>query len=328
LSGARRCIMAGAMSVLIAHGIAAQRGAADEGALEFLLPVGARFVAIGQSGVASVRGPEALWWNPAGIVRANREIQITNVTNQLGALSDLSFGAVYSLPRVMSFGLGLRYVNYGVFEARDTQGTITGSFTNTAYVLGATFAASFGNRLSAGMTPKLLVVNFNCTGTCPNNPQNNPITGAVDAGVQYALKRDSSITIGAAVRNLGFALQFNDSPQSDVLPQRVDVGIDVAPKLPQFPGLGVRGSAAMVVRIGGEAANSGPGFRVGGEVSWLKQYYGRAGYVHAGPGDDSGPTLGAGINAGRWQIDFARFISENGSASGIRPTFISLGYSF
>lgn len=328
MSGVRRGIMAGALSVLIAHGIAAQRSSGDEGAPEFLFPTGARFVAIGQSGVATVRGAEALWWNPAGIVRANREIQINNTSNQLAALSDLSLGAVYSLPRVMAFGLGLRYVNNGLFEARDLQGAVTGSFTNTSYVTGATFAAPFGNRLSSGMTLKLLVVNFNCTGTCPNNPQNNPVTGAVDAGVQYAVTRDSTVTIGAAVRNLGFALQFNDSPQSDVLPRRADFGIDVAPKLAQYPGLEVRGSAAMVLRIGGDDANSGPGFRVGGEVSWLKQYYGRAGYIHAGPGDDSGPTLGAGINVGRWQIDFARFISENGAPSGVRPTFFSLRYSF
>jgi hypothetical protein len=80
--------------------------------------------------------------------------------------------------------------------------------------------------------------------------------------------------------------------------------------------------------VGGETATSGPGFRVGGEVSWLKQYYGRAGYVHAGPGDDSGPTLGAGINVGSVRIDFARFISENGAATGNRPTFFSLTYSF
>jgi hypothetical protein len=316
------------MSVLIAHGIAAQRGSADEGAPEFLFPVGARFVAIGQAGVATVRGAEAVWWNPAGIVRANREFQANFTTNQLAALTDLSVGAVYSLPQVMSFGVELRYVNNGEFEAVDTQGAVTGSFTNTSYVLGATFAAPFGNRLSAGMTLKLLVVNFDCTGTCPNNPQNNPVTGAVDAGVQYAVKRDSSITIGAAVRNLGFALQFNDSPQSDVLPRRLDVGVDVAPKLPQYPGLEVRGAAAMVLRVGSTASNSGPGFRLGGEVSWLKQYFGRAGYIHAGPGDDSGPTLGAGINRGRWRVDFARFISENGAATGVRPTFLSLTYSF
>jgi hypothetical protein len=328
LSGVRRGILAGAMSVLIAHGIAAQRSSGEEGAPEFLFPVGARFVAIGQAGVATVRGAEAVWWNPAGIVRANRELQINNTTNQLGALSDLSLGAVYSLPRVLSFGLALRYVNNGVFDAFDTQGTPTGSFTYSSYVLGATFAAPFGSRLSAGMTLKLLVVNFDCTGTCPNNPQNNPVTGAVDGGVQYALKRDSTITIGAAVRNLGLALQYNDSPQSDVLPRRVDVGIDVAPKLPQYPGLEVRGAVATVLRVGGESANSGPGFRVGGEVSWLKQYYGRAGYIHAGPGDDSGPTLGAGLKVARWHIDFARFISENGAATNTRPMFVSLTYSF
>jgi hypothetical protein len=229
----------------------------------------------------------------------------------------------------MSFGLGLRYVNYGSQEAATDPNGASGRFVSAAYILAATFAAPFGNRLSVGTTLKLLTIPFACTGTCPNRPQNKPVTGAVDAGAQYALRRDSSITVGVALRNLGFALQFNDAPQSDALPRRLDMGIDIAPKLSQYPGLGVHAAAAAVFRVGSEAAGSGPGYRVGGEVSWLNRYYGRAGFIHAGPGDDSGPTLGAGINVGtRWQIDFARFLSENGAAAGLRPTYFSLRYSF
>jgi hypothetical protein len=233
------------------------------------------------------------------------------------------------LPRVMSFGLGLRYVNYGTQDAAvDPTSGLTGSFSIQSYVLGATFAAPFGDRLSVGTTVKALIINFNCTGTCPNHPQNDPLTGAVDVGVQYALKRDTSFTVGMSIRNFGFALQFNDAPQSDVLPRRLDLGIDIAPKLPQYPGLGVHAATSVVLRVGNEAANSGPGYRFGGEVSWLNQYFGRAGYIYAGPGDDSGPTLGGGILRGRWQIDIARFLSENGAAAGIRPTYLSLRYIF
>jgi len=328
LSGLRRWIVAGALSSLAVHATAAQTGTSGEGAQELLFPIGAKSVALGQSIVATIAGAEAVWWNPAGVVRSSREFQVNSTASLPGADSDLSLSAAYSLPHVMAFGLGLRYVNYGLGESTiDPNGT-TGSYNVASYIFGATFAAPFGNRLSVGTTLKILTVDFSCTGTCPQQPQNDPVTGAVDAGVQYFVRRDSTISVGAAFRNLGFALQFNDSPQSDVLPRRADIGINVAPKLPQYPGLEVRGAAAMVLRVGSEAANSGPGYRLGGEVSWLKQYYGRAGYIYAGPGDDSGPTLGAGINAGRWQIDFARFISENGAAAGVRPTFFSLRYSF
>lgn len=323
----RRWFGAAALLFGVARGAAAQTGVAAEGAAEFLLPVGARSVALGQAVVASVPGAEAIWWNPAGLVGARREFQLNSTTSLLGTEADLAAVAAYSLPHVMSFAAGIRYVNYGAQEAA-VDGPTTGSFTIAGYVLAATFAAPFGDRLRIGTTLKMLTINFNCTGTCPNNPQNNPITGAVDAGVQYAIKRDSTILIGAAVRNLGAALQYNDSPQSDVLPGRFDAGLEFAPKLPQYPGLGVRASGSVVLRVGSEAANSGPGFRVGGEASWLNQYFGRAGYIHAGPGADSGPTLGFGLSRGRWQIDFAQFLSENTAAAGVRPTYISLRYSF
>jgi hypothetical protein len=331
----RRWVVTGVLSLFAVHTLAAQTGAAVEGGFEFVSPVGARSMGLGLAVVPNVAGSEAIWWNPAGVVRARREIQVnsTSSISSAGSLAaaeaDVSISAAYTVPRVMSFGLGLRYVNYGSQEAATDPNGASGTFVSAAYLLAASFAAPFGSRLSVGTTLKVLTIPFDCTGTCPNHPQNNPVTGAVDAGAQYAVRRDSSITLGVALRNIGFALQFNDSPQSDALPRRLDMGIDIAPKLSQYPGLGVHVAAAAVFRVGSEAAGSGPGFRVGGEVSWLNRYYGRGGYINAGPGDDSGPTIGAGFNVStRWQIDFARFLSENGAAVGLRPTFFSLRYSF
>jgi hypothetical protein len=301
---------------------AAQTGFVVEGAEQFLAPLGARAMGMGQAVVASSLGAESVWWNPAFIARASREFLVGSVSGMPIAESDLSSVGVYSIPRVISLALAVRYINYGQQEAGID--SVTGAFGNSAYIVGATFAAPFGNRLAIGTTLKVLTIGFDCTGTCPNQPQSNPVTGAVDIGAEYIATHDSTITFGAAIRNVGSKLQFNDAPQADLLPGRIDLGVEVAPKLAQYPGLGVRLSTAAVTRI---TNVFGPGFRFGGEVSWLNQYFARGGYVVNGP-TGSGPSVGGGIAAGRWRIDFAQFLSDDSRESGLRPTYLSVRYSF
>lgn len=320
-----RRIIAGCFALAGAVGTAAaQAGSAAEGATEFVFPLGARAMGLGQAVVASSLGAESVWWNPAFIARAPREVLVGAVSGMPAAESDVSSVGVYTIPRVISIALALRYVNYGQQDAGVDQFGRTGSFFSSAYVLGATFAAPFGDRFAVGTTLKVLTIGFDCTGTCPNQPQNNPVTGALDIGAQYIARHDSTVTFGAAIRNVGSKLQFNDSPQADPLPGRIDVGVEVAPKLSQYPGLGLRLSAGVVTRI---TSGFGPGLRFGGEVSWLNQYIARAGYVQNGP-TGSGPSIGGGIAAGRWRIDFAEFLSDNAAEIGLRPTYLSLRYSF
>lgn len=322
----RRRLFAGCFAALLAcaPGALAQVGNPGEGGLELVLPAGARSVGLGTAVVASAIGGEAVWWNPALIVRSPREFVTGLVSGVQTAEGDLSAVGVYSIPRVISVAVSVRYVNRGRQEAGDGQ-TETGAFNNLGYVLGATFAAPFGNRLAVGTTLKLLRVDFDCTGTCPNQPQNNPLSGAVDVGAQFRVRRDSVLTIGAAVRNVGSKIQFNDSPQADPLPGRLDVGFEFAPRVPGVPGLGIRTSASIVRRL---VDDTGPGYRFGTEVSWLNQYFGRVGYVKHGPAAGTAPTLGAGIARGRWRVDFAEVLTDNSAAAGVRPTYISLRYLF
>src|SRR5262245_31583275 len=102
-------------------------------------------MAIGQAVVASPIGAEAVWLIPALIARARSEF-LTGAVSGTGAEGDVNAVGVYALPRVISLALSLRYLNYGVQDAGlDPQGG-SGSFVSAAYIVGATFAAPFGNR--------------------------------------------------------------------------------------------------------------------------------------------------------------------------------------
>ena len=297
-----------------------------QGGLDFLLPIGARTVGMGQAGTAIAAGSDALWWNPALIARGPREasMQITQtLATQTGA--DAGLAVTYAVPRVGSVGVSLRYLNYGEQDATDSSQQITGKFAQTGTIVAATFAAPFGDRLAFGLTAKLLRIGYPCTGDCRFTIGNatSPQTGALDLGAQYVATGDSLLTFGAAVRNVGFKLQVNDTPQADALPGRLYLGVAAAPKLRQLPpDVRLRAAADLVWRLSNAGA---PGLNLGGELSFKERYHLRGGYVVNGP-TGSGLTFGAGISTGKLRIDFARMLNDVSQQSGVTPTFVALRY--
>jgi hypothetical protein len=318
----RRLITAALLVAGASRGLSAQSGTSVE-APDLVLPTGARAMGMGQAAVATTTGTEALWWNPAALARARREVSFGFVSNVPIPAGDVSASLVIPVPRAFTIAIGLRYLNEGQQPAVDSSGVETGSFYQSSTALTATFAAPFGDRLSLGVNLKFFKVGFSCTGTC-DLPPGTPLTGALDAGAQYAFTKDSLVLLGVAVRNVGLPLQFTDSPQADPLPGRLDVGLAVMPRLSQYPNTRLLIAGDVVTRLNGEG---GPGFRIGGELSWLNQYFGRAGYVVEGP-NGSGPTFGVGVIRGRWRADFAQFLSDLGGGAGTKPTYLTLRYVF
>jgi len=70
-----------------------------------------------------------------------------------------------------------------------------------------------------------------------------------------------------------------------------------------------------------------PGFRIGAELSFRDRVQARAGYIKDGP-PGSGPTVGLGFSTGKLKIDFAQLMSDVGSQTGNKPTYLTLRYVF
>jgi hypothetical protein len=306
--------------------LGAQTGSATEGASEFLLPIGARALGMGQAVVAAGAGSDVMWWNPALISRGPRELAL-NVTQTFATQdggSDAGGTLVYSARGVGAIGLMFRYVNTGQQDAGDDPTLPSGTFMQTAMIFGATFAAPFGDHFSAGVTGKVLRIGFPCTGSC-NTTSERPQTGALDLGLHYTLNKDSLLTVGAVVRNVGPKLQIQDAPQADALPGRAEVGIASMPRFKNLPSdVRLRGALDVVSRL---SDNGDLGYRLGAEVSYRNQYQARGGYVVNGP-TGSGFSFGGGISTGKLQIDLARFLSESVAPGVAPPTFLTLRYLF
>lgn len=304
----------------------AQSGTATQGALEFLFPIGARSVGMGQAAAAMGTGSDAVWWNPALIARAHPEVGLhltQTFATQPG--TDAAASIIYPVPRVGAVAISVRYLNFGEQPAVDsaTQQQ-TGTFAITSTIIAASFAAPFGSRLAVGVTAKLLRIGYPCTGVC-NTVESTPQTGALDVGAQYLLTKDSVFSLGAAFRTLGFKLQINDAPQADALPSRADVGLGFAPKLASIPpDVRVRGEADLISAMSGGGS---PAVGIGAEVAYLERYQARIGYIENGP-TGSGLTFGLGLSTGKLRIDFARAASSVQQQAGVTPTYLSLRYLF
>jgi hypothetical protein len=279
---------------------------------------------MGQATVASAVGSDGIWWNPAVIARGPRELALHIAQSPANVVEgDASGTVVIPIPRLGAVAISFRYLNLGSIEL-GLLPTPEGTARLGSVIFAGSFAAPFGDRLSAGLTLKVIRLTTSCTGGC-EAASTQPTTGAIDVGGQYFLTRDSTVAIGAAVRNLGLRLQVNDAPQADPLPSRVQLGIALAPKFGGLPKeVRVRTAADVVAAASGLG---GPGYRVGGEVAWQERYQGRAGYVLDGP-TGSGPTFGVGFSTGKLQIDFAQMLTDSGSPSGSTVTYLSLRYIF
>ena len=318
--------MAALRLVAVARTGVAQTASATQGALEFLFPIGARSVGMGQAAVALATGSDALWWNPALVARGPREVGL-HITQTLATQTgtDAAAAVIYPVPRVGTVAVSLRYLNLGEQPAVDSvTNQQTGTFAQTSMIAAATFAAPFGSRLGFGVTAKLLRIGYPCTGAC-STTSSSPETGALDVGTQYLLRKDSLLTLGAAIRSIGFKLQINDAPQADALPTRADVGLGIAPRFSSMPtDVRVRAEADMIVAVVGGGS---PGLGIGAEASYQDKYQARAGYVVNGP-MGSGFTVGLGLSTGKLRIDFARMASGIQQQSGVTPTYLTLRYLF
>jgi hypothetical protein len=307
--------------LFLAARLPAQSGVATEGALDLLVPIGARAVALGQAAAADQSGSADVWWNPAGIARATKR-EVAFHFSQTFAGNDNALTLLYPVRTVGVFALSGRLLDLGAQSQTGPGSDTAGTLYPRSVLYALTFAAAFGAHVSAGLTYKVYQLRLDCTAGCPDT--HSPSTTALDFGAQYQLGDSLPLAIGVAVRNVGLKLQVRDEAQADPLPARVDVGLAYSPRFQQLgKDASVRLSADLVNRF----QLSGPGLRFGAELAWQTRLQARAGYALYGP-TGSGPSVGFGFNTDKLQIDITRFFSDLASASGQSPAYLSLRYMF
>ena len=305
----------------------AVRAQTNSGALDLLYPIGARATAMGSAFVAE-QGSEAIWWNPAGIARLTKpEFAIDHFENIFVSSGD-AVSLMLPAGAVGVFGIAARLFNYDTFATTDMTAADIGILNPRSIALGASFAASFGQRLSAGLSLRVYQISVTCSGVCSDVLATSPYTGYVDAGIQFRPSPTGPLQVGVLVSNMGPNLQVHDQPQADALPARLHVGASYQPTSPNWdPALRVKGTAEFVSSM----ALSSKELHLGGELGYTSGstlLFGRGGYVMQGASDGgergTGPSIGLGLASGRVQVDLARIFETFSTNLGKPPTYISI----
>ena len=300
---------------------------ATEGATFLLIPIGAKSVSLGQAVVAEQGGSEAVWWNPAGLARAEKkELAIHHYQTIIGTGDAVSFVFPSDVLGVLTASVYL--LDIGEQEVTGPGGFQVGSIIPRFLVYAATYATPVGGRVNAGLTYKVVQFRVDCTGFCTGVPILSSTGSAIDAGIQYSIPIPAPVWLGIAVRNLGPKLQVKDSEQADPLPTRLQVGATylVTPLQRYARDVEVQVNADFIDELSFES----PSARIGADIGYRKFAYFRAGYVFKEfeGSEQYGPSIGIGLTAGSLQVDLARLFDAFSAGLGDPPTYLSVRYLF
>ncbi len=298
------------------------------GALELLLPVGARSSALAGANLASVEGIDAVFWNPAGVANISGSGEamfshmnyFANIALEYGSIGIKSEG-------IGTFALSVKALNFGDIQQTTEQAPEgTGvTFSPTFAVFGLTFARELTDRISVGFTAKYITEKI----------MNTAANGfGFDVGVKYKFGPATPLNglkFAVAVKNLGPQMQYDGTDlDQQVIPPNSPVGAQPEPlrfttlafELPSTIELGLGYDYLITTdnRFSLHAVfqNSNFGsdqYRVGAEYAFNETFFLRGGYTFSpleGSSTNStifGLSAGAGASVDlsgiRAQLDYA-----------------------
>jgi hypothetical protein len=312
--------------VLAASPAAGQSSPSNAGALFLEFPVGGRAVGMGQTGVADGGTGEAAFWNPAGLADlATASFELHTVG--LVAARTHAVTAYFPSSRIGVFGGAVYLVDYGDEEHTDSSSTVIGKISPRNFEFLASFATALPGPITVGLNYKLITLQVDCTGNCTEVPSGSGVTHALDIGGQFALGANDAVTIGIALRSLGFSLQVENSDQADPLPTRLAVGALWR------TGLGNRtASDRFDLRVAADldrpwGQDGEPSLRFGVDVGYRQVARVRAGYGHRSGGNASA-SVGLGVASGSIGVDLAQTFLSTSDLQADNPTFFSFRVVF
>ena len=195
------------LAVLALAAIATAQGPRNgtTGASYLLIPQGGQYLS-GGGATAIGSGVDGVYWNPAGLARA--EGNVTAIFSRRSYIADIStnyIGAGLKLGALGSLALTIRTFDIGSIDKTDVfnpEGTGE-QFTPTVFVLGTTFARAISDRTSFGITANFLNEGF--AGVSASGV-------TIDAGIQYASFLDiPGLSIGVTLKNFGTPMRYDGS---------------------------------------------------------------------------------------------------------------------
>lgn len=295
-----------------------ENGRPPEGALFLLLPIGARAIAMGRA-VTALRGPEAVFWNPAGLASGRgNALVFYRGDNVAGEGTSVSYVAASEggLRLALSYHLN----DVGDQTLTDEQGNPIGELTTRNHLGTLTLAHDVGTAVTLGANVKALRFQVSCRGTFCPDVGSSATSFAVDVGL--TANPTTSLTVAAMLAHLGTFRTVTETTQ-ERLPGRIrlaaamDVTALLATSEPVLGTVSVEMQERLTVLgdpelyFGGEAV-------VGREDALTI----RAGYV-IGDEARAGARVGLGVRYGRVDLSIAKSLATSAVRTGTEPVHVT-----
>ncbi len=203
--------IAASLTLLVLSGGAQAQGNQPDGerrvgtnaASELLIPVGARYIAMGGASIATASGLEAIYWNPAGLARASRNANAMFSHMQHIADVNVNYLAVSSnFSGFGTLGFSVKALDIGdIAVTTEDNPDGTGALITPQFVTaGFTYARVLSDRVGVGATLNIIsesIDRVSATGL------------AFSFGVQYNdLVAINGLSLGVTLKNVGPSMQY------------------------------------------------------------------------------------------------------------------------
>jgi hypothetical protein len=209
-----RPLLAGVLLLGLAGRASAAAGLS--GAQFLTIEQGARGLGMGGAYTAVTDDASALWWNPAGLARAEYKEVALSHTAYIENVATEYVGLIRPVSQLHgTVGASVTYLSIPGIDGFDAAGNPTGKLTAGGYSGALSYGTLLIPGLTAGATAKYISQKL---GTASG-------TGfAADLGAQY---RDGNYGLGLVVQNVGPSFKIGSS--SDPLPREIRGGIFYIP---------------------------------------------------------------------------------------------------
>jgi len=199
-------ILCVAAAVVVSSSVAQNKRVGTAAASELLIPVGARDMALGGSGIASSHGVNAIYWNPAGIARMGKT-SAEAMFSSMSYIADIgvSYAAVAAtFSDFGTIGLSIKSLNFGEIPltTEDDPENSSGRFYSPTFVTaGLTYARGLTDAIAVGGTLKIISEKIERVSSSGF---------AFDFGVQYnGLVGIPGLLLGVTDKNIGPQMKFD-----------------------------------------------------------------------------------------------------------------------
>lgn len=193
----------------------------------------ARHAALGDAGVATSPDANSAYWNAGKLAFIDKKYGGTlSYTPWLGKIvNDMwvgYFSGYYKINREQAIAASIKYFDLGdiTFNTGPGQGDIIGEFNPREFAIDVTYSRMLTENFSIGGS--LRYIHSNLTGAFTQIDAKPANSVAVDLGVYYTKPiqgaKNSTLSIGAAISNIGAKVTYTDSENKDFIPTNLRLG--------------------------------------------------------------------------------------------------------